>query len=246
MTDADVDGAHIRTLLLTFFYRQMPELIEKGHLYIAQPPLYKVSKGKSETYLKDQRALEDYLIDCRPRGGGAGAGHRARCAPARDLRDIVEQARGDRQGDRRRALALRPLRRRAGGHRRRVRSQACCSRPSRPTQAADRHRRAARRHRRGDRARLERPLRQRGLRVPARGARRDRGAHARPRAARLARGAPPQRAARASAGDLRHAGHAQAQGRRDARVRPAHAARCRLRGRPQGHLACSATRVWAR
>ena len=96
MTDADVDGSHIRTLLLTFFYRQMPDLIEKGYLYIAQPPLYRVKRGNSALYRKDDRELDDYLIDSGIEDSALKL-HDGTVSTGADLEIIVREARVSRQ-----------------------------------------------------------------------------------------------------------------------------------------------------
>ena len=214
MTDADVDGAHIRTLLLTFFFRQMPALIDGGYLYIAQPPLYKVNRGKSEQYLKDERALEDYLIetgldDCvfklatgEDRNG-------------RDLLALVEDAR----------IIRATLHNLHSRYNRKVIEQAAIAgvlSPENHWRCRHRQRRRglyrapARRAGRRGRARLDRPLhRRRRLRVRAHRAWRQGRRHHRRRAARLRRRAQARRLRREAAGSLSEARRVAPEGHRD-------------------------------
>ncbi len=235
MTDADVDGSHIRTLLLTFFFRQMPELIERGHLYIAQPPLYKATRGKQAIYLKDERALEDFLIDA----GIDAAALRLETGvefQGDQLKGLIDEARLVRQvlnslhtRYNRKAVEQAAIGRRAAPRcGRRSRSRSCGSSLYRPASRCDLG---------GARARLDRRGPRRRLCLLAHRARRDADRNARPGAHRQSGGQEARRARQVPAGRLCQAGKARAQERRDADRRSALALqRGACRG-PQGPAA---------
>ena len=233
MTDADVDGSHIRTLLLTFFFRQMRQVIENGYLFIAQPPLFKVKRGQSEQYLKDERALEDYLIEAGLEGASirlasgevrAGADLRALVEEARAMRRLLTglHSRYNRAAVEQAALAgaLKPLR-----HGRRSRRRGARGGARRPDE----------RHRRGDRARLDRPARSERLCAHPRGARRAPGGDPRlracsPRPTPAASTSTPGRCAEAFAEPATFI----RRGEESTGLRPVRPARGRQRRRAQG------------
>ena len=196
MTDADVDGSHIRTLLLTFFFRQMPELVERGHLYIAQPPLYRAKKGSSETYLKDDRELEAYLISNGIDGVTLKLADGTQMFGP-DLERMAEQARDAK-------TLIEPLVRRIGS------AFVVACRPGAGDQDGNQHCRTARRAFRGYRARLDRSFRRRQYRtgVRAHPARRDRAVPDRSDTGPDAGSPPSDRPRRRAVGDVRHGSNA--------------------------------------